>query len=89
MKNEREELIVVQRIVIFRDVERIKKFVSEAEKMDFNIDIKSGRYYVDAKSILGLLSMDLSRQQTVYFNCSKQEADEFLKKVDSFIYIAD
>ena len=37
----------------------IREFVNIANKYDFDIDLKSGRYIVDAKSIMGIFSLDL------------------------------
>lgn len=47
--------------------EEVRDFVRAASKCDFDIDIFYNRIIVDAKSILGVLSMDLSKSLTV--NC--------------------
>ena len=41
--------------------DHVKKFVSLVNRYPYDIDLKSGRYVVDAKSILGIFSIDLSR----------------------------
>ena len=46
------------RIVTIDDV---KKFVSTVMAFDYDIDLISGRYAVDAKSIMGIFSVDLSK----------------------------
>lgn len=43
-------------------IDRVKGFVSAIEKFDGYFDIATGRYVVDAKSIMGIFSMDLSRK---------------------------
>lgn len=50
------------------DAEDVKKFVSAARKCDFDIDVFYNRVIIDAKSILGVLSMDLSNVLTVKYN---------------------
>lgn len=40
----------------------VKKFVSTVMTFDFDIDIVSGRYAVDAKSIMGIFSLDLTKE---------------------------
>ena len=45
--------------------EDVKEFVNAANKCDFDIDIFYNRIIIDAKSILGILSMDLTRELTV------------------------
>lgn len=41
--------------------EDVKEFVKAASKCDFDVDISYNRILIDAKSILGILSMDLTR----------------------------
>lgn len=45
--------------------EDVKDFVNAASKCDYDIDISYNRVIIDAKSILGILSMDLNRVLTV------------------------
>lgn len=40
-------------------IEDIRKFVEIVTRQDFDIDLSSGRYVVDAKSIMGIFSLDL------------------------------
>ncbi len=42
-------------------IERVKGFVSAIRNMEGYFDLVSGRYVVDAKSIMGIFSMDLSK----------------------------
>ena len=51
--------------VRFHDAEEVEEFVDAASRCDFDIDIFYNRVIIDAKSILGLLSMDLSLALTV------------------------
>ena len=41
--------------------EHVKEFVSIVAKYPYDIDLRSGRFVVDAKSILGIFSLDLSK----------------------------
>ena len=41
--------------------EGVKKFVNIVNKYPYDIDLRSGRFVVDAKSILGIFSLDLSK----------------------------
>ena len=43
-------------------IEDVKKFVSTVMPYDFDIDLISGRYAIDAKSIMGIFSIDLSKE---------------------------
>ena len=46
--------------------EEVKDFVNKASQCDFDIDIFYNHFIIDAKSILGILSMDLNRDLTVH-----------------------
>ncbi len=41
--------------------ENVKQFVNIVNRFDFDMDLRAGRHVVDAKSILGIFSLDLSR----------------------------
>ena len=47
--------------VNLNSIQNIKRFVEICAKYPFNIIAKKGRYVVDAKSIMGMLSLDLSQ----------------------------
>lgn len=47
--------------VVLASVEEVKKFVNIVSAYDFNIELVSGRYVVDAKSIMGIFSLDLDK----------------------------
>lgn len=42
-------------------IEDVRNFVNTVSKYDIDIDLSSGRYIVDAKSIMGIFSLDLSK----------------------------
>ena len=48
-------------VVRLNGTEEVEEFVKAASKCDFDIDIFYNRVIIDAKSILGILSMDLNR----------------------------
>ena len=43
-------------------IDEVKKFVSTVMTFNYDIDLISGRYAVDAKSIMGIFSIDLSKE---------------------------
>ncbi len=43
-------------------IDDVKKFVSTVMTFDYDIDLVSGRYAIDAKSIMGIFSVDLSKE---------------------------
>ncbi len=62
-------------------IQEVKEFVTAAGKCDFDIDIFYNRVVIDAKSILGVLSMDLHRVLTV--RCYGTD-DRFWKVLEKF-----
>lgn len=58
----------------------VRDFVNAAEKCDFDIDVFYNRMIIDAKSILGVLSLDLSQVLTVQFGGQNFEFENMLKK---------
>lgn len=58
----------------------VKEFVREAEKCNFDIDIFYNRFIVDAKSLLGVLSMDLTRALSVTCMGYDRNFESTLKK---------
>ena len=47
--------------VLLSSINDVKDFVNIVNKYDYEIDLISGRYVVDAKSIMGIFSLDLSK----------------------------
>lgn len=60
--------------------EDVKEFVTTAERCDFDIDISYNRVVIDAKSILGVLSLDLSQPLTVKYGGDNLEFEQLLDK---------
>ena len=58
----------------------VKEFVNAAEQCDFDIDVFYNRVIIDAKSILGVLSLDLSRELTVKYGGQNMSFENILKK---------
>ena len=60
--------------------EDVQEFVKAASKCDFDIDIYQNRFLIDAKSILGILSMDLTKVLTVDGHGENKEFERTLQK---------
>lgn len=52
----------------------VKEFVNIVQKYAFEIDLRSDRYVVDAKSILGIFSLDLSKPINVEIHSDNCQA---------------
>lgn len=47
--------------ISLNSIDKVKTFVNEISKFDNDFDLVSGRYVIDAKSIMGIFSLDLSK----------------------------
>jgi len=54
----------------------VSRFVQAAERCDFDVDLCLNRIVVDAKSLMGVLMMDLSQDLTVRYNHDLDEGFE-------------
>lgn len=69
--------------MLLSSINDVKEFVNTVSKYDFDVDLTSGRYVVDAKSIMGIFSLDLSKPIKVEVH--SDNADAFMAEIDSFI----
>ena len=47
--------------ISLNSIDKVKSFVNEISKFDNDFDLVSGRYVIEAKSIMGIFSLDLSK----------------------------
>ena len=47
--------------ISLNSIDKVKSFVNAITQFDYDFDLISGRYVIDAKSIMGIFSMDLSK----------------------------
>ncbi len=72
---------MVEMTILLDTIECVKAFVSKVSHYPDEMDICSGRYVIDAKSIMGVLSLDLSRELTLRIYGDKaQEMAETLRE---------
>ena len=69
--------------ISLREINDVKNFVNIVMKYDFDVDLVSGRYAVDAKSIMGIFSLDLSKpiELTAHTDEPGSFADEIAKYI--------
>ena len=47
--------------ISLNSIDKVKAFVNDITRFDYDFDLVSGRYVIDAKSIMGIFSLDLSK----------------------------
>ena len=60
----------------------VKSFVSIVQNYTYDIELRSERYVVDAKSLLGIFSLDLSKPVTVEIHSN--DCDDLVKELSQF-----
>lgn len=63
--------------------ESVKNFVNVVGKYPYDIDLRSGRFVIDAKSLLGIFSLDLSKPIVLEIHSDK--CDELIADLKPFI----
>ena len=61
----------------------VRDFVNIVAKSDTDIDLTSGRYVVDGKSIMGIFSLDLL--SPIKLTAHADDTDELFEALDRFI----
>ncbi len=69
--------------IMLSSIKDVQNLVNLVNKYDFDIDLISGRYVIDAKSIMGIYSLDLTKPISV---CAHTEdTTQFLAELAPFI----
>ncbi len=69
--------------IMLGSINEVKNFVNMVNKYDCDVDLISGRYVVDAKSIMGIFSLDLAKPIKVEVH--SDNAAELEAEIQSFI----
>ncbi len=64
-------------------IQDVQKFVNIVNRYEIDVDLSSGRYIVDAKSIMGIFSLDLLKPITL--TAHADNADELFAELKDFI----
>ncbi|MGN1109440.1 MAG: HPr family phosphocarrier protein [Oscillospiraceae bacterium] len=70
--------------IILSSIEDVKEFVALTNSSSVECDLVSGRYAVDAKSIMGIFSLDLAKPLTFVVHDDGAKADELLDEAAKF-----
>lgn len=64
-------------------VENVNTFVNIVSRYPFDMDLRAGRHVVDAKSILGIFSLDLSKP--ISLEIYSEDCDKLLEEIKPFL----
>ena len=71
--------------VMLATINDVKNFVTLVSKCDYDVDLISGRYAIDAKSIMGIFSLDLSKPVEVHVHGTSHDAERFKEPIKHLI----
>lgn len=69
---------MIRKTIKLRSVDDVREFVRIAERCDSDVTARRGRTMLDAKSIVGIMGMDLRNGFDVLYDGSSQEMNQFL-----------
>ena len=64
--------------ISLNSIDKVKSFVNDITKFDYDFDLVSGRYVIDAKSIMGIFSLDLSKPIDLNIHAEDTNVDAVL-----------
>ena len=70
--------------VSLNSIDKVKQFVNDINRFSYDFDLVSGRYVIDAKSIMGIFSLDLSQPIDLNIHAEGAELDEVLKTLSVY-----
>ena len=66
-------------------IDDVKQIVAAATEMSCEVDLVSGRYIINAKSIMGIFSLDFSKPITLQIHGTDEQADTMISKIKAYI----
>lgn len=75
-----------EKTIILKDFEAVKKFVAIANQKPYDMELISGKYVINAKSIMGIFSLDLTKPLVMVAHTDAHA--ELLKQTAPFHYEA-
>lgn len=71
--------------IILNSIDKVKNFVSIVTKFDADLDLINGRYVIDAKSIMGIFSMDLSKPIVLRIHEGMENVDDIINALGEYV----
>ncbi len=71
-------------MISLNSIDKVKSFVNDISRFDYDFDLISGRYVIDAKSIMGIFSLDLSKPIELNIH-AEEDADAVIEALKPYI----
>ena len=81
-----KEVVIMKTVQIsLNSIDKVKSFVNDITKFDYDFDLVSGRYVIDAKSIMGIFSLDLSKPFDLNIHAEDTNVDAVLEVLKPYM----
>ncbi len=71
--------------ICLNSIDKVKAFVNDITKFDTDFDLVSGRYVIDAKSIMGIFSLDLSKTIDLCIHADENSIAPILEALKPYV----
>ena len=71
--------------ISLNSIDKVKTFVNEITKFNCDFDLVSGRYVIDAKSIMGIFSLDLSKPIELNIHANEASIEDIMEVVNKYL----
>ena len=71
--------------ISLNSIDKVKSFCNDIAKFDAEFDLVSGRYVIDAKSIMGIFSLDLSKPIDLCIHADESGIEEILNVLKPYL----
>ncbi len=66
-------------------IQKVKSFVDIISSFEYDFDLVSGRYVIDAKSLMGIFSLDLTKPIDLNIHADEEGAAGVIRALDPYI----
>jgi phosphocarrier protein HPr len=58
--------------ILLNNIDKIADFIKVVSKIEYDVDLVKGRYTVDAKSVVGVFTLDLSKEVKIIIHTNDE-----------------
>ena len=71
--------------ISLNSIDKVKSFVNEISQYNYDFDLVSGRYVIDAKSIMGIFSLDLAKPIDLNIHACESDIEEVMEHLKPYL----
>lgn len=71
--------------ILLNSTDKALTFIKDVEKFKEDMDLEAGRSYIDAKSMMGIFSLDLNRPVILHIHADEKRAEEIVGGLDRYV----